>query len=359
MQNGHNPKRRLSVQSETETTFTPKIQNTPALPAIDWSHVGQQAPKLLQTPVDNLPRANSVIITWAESEWAAMEHVFCASGSSMPYSARNTGSWSGWQRYDKNLPQGHPSDWTYWGSYRLVEVAGNGVLLFKSNTHLDWPGATYLEALIQTIIKEVGPKLILSIGTAGGARTQDHVGTVRVVSAGTYDNGPSPSSWPVYSNRWKAPSNMLQHSGFSKLLFPVPTTSADLQGISSQFNHYYSTKYSLSEFDPDGLNMGDSRPQIDNQTGGSASLLTTSTFVVGTTKGNYQHYTCIEMDDAVIGKECLQHGTAFGFVRNVSDPVQNAVLPAKTQGDWGSAIYDTYGLYTSYNGALAAWAVLI
>jgi hypothetical protein len=42
----------------------------------------------------------------------------------------------------------------------------------------------------------------------------------------------------------------------------------------------------------------------------------------------------------------------------VSDPVQNAALPAKIQGSWGSAIYDAYGIYTSYNGALTAWAML-
>jgi hypothetical protein len=29
--------------------------------------------------------------------------------------------------------------------------------------------------------------------------------------------------------------------------------------------------------------------------------------------------------------------------------------PSKVQADWGSAIYDAYGFYTSVNGALAAW----
>jgi uncharacterized membrane protein len=65
------------------------------------------------------------------------------------------------------------------------------------------------------------------------------------------------------------------------------------------------------------------------------------------------------MDDAVIAQACKTAGTAFGFVRNISDPVQNAALPPKAQGNWGSAIYDAYGFYTSYNGALAAWAMLV
>jgi hypothetical protein len=43
---------------------------------------------------------------------------------------------------------------------------------------------------------------------------------------------------------------------------------------------------------------------------------------------------------------------------NISDPVQSASLSADIQGEWGSTIYDAYGFYTSYNGALAAWAML-
>jgi hypothetical protein len=49
---------------------------------------------------------------------------------------------------------------------------------------------------------------------------------------------------------------------------------------------------------------------------------------------------------------------AFGSVRNISDPVQNASLPPAFQAHWGQAIYDAYGFYTSYNGAIAAWAIL-
>jgi hypothetical protein len=33
-------------------------------------------------------------------------------------------------------------------------------------------------------------------------------------------------------------------------------------------------------------------------------------------------------------------------------------LPPKVQGNWGSAVYDAYGFYTSYNGAITTWAML-
>jgi hypothetical protein len=64
------------------------------------------------------------------------------------------------------------------------------------------------------------------------------------------------------------------------------------------------------------------------------------------------------MDDAIIAQVCLGLHTSFGFVRNISDPIQNASLSKAEQGNWGSMIYDAYGFYTSYNGALTAWAIL-
>jgi hypothetical protein len=142
-------------------------------------------------------------------------------------------------------------------------------------------------------------------------------------------------------------------------LFPVPTKIGDLNTLCSEFNAHYKTNYTLAQLDPDKLNFGEAVPQIDDQTGGGTSLLTTSSFSgpTGTTAGNCKNFTVIEMDDAIIGKACAASHTLFGFVRNISDPVQSAELPS---GDnkWGGAIYDVYGFYTSYNGALAAWAML-
>jgi len=358
---GHNPKLRfgITLREAKASSFRPGIANGPPLPAVNYGLVGRHAPSLMPTPAGKLPKASAVVITWADAEWAALQHVFCAGGSTMPYSDRSRGMWTGWEKYSANLPAGGPSEWTYWGYYRLVQVGGNPVLLFKSNTHLDWPGAMYLETLIKLLVVDVEPNVILSIGTAGGAKTDDHIGTVRAVTAGTlYKSGQPPASWPQYKNKWKTSEATLSNANFKQLLFPVPTKASDLQTLCSQFNAHYKTNYTLAQLDPNGLNLADATPQIGDQTGSDASLLTTPTFVVATTAGNYQTYTAIEMDDAIIGEACASSGTAFGFVRNVSDPVQSAALPAKVQGSWGSAVYDAYGFYTSYNGAVAAWAML-
>jgi hypothetical protein len=288
-----------------------------------------------------------------------MQQVFCGSGAAMPYSDRSRGTWPGWQKYASDLPGDAPNGWDSWGYYRLVTLGATPVLLFKSNTHLDYPGASFLETLIQLLLDQVKPTLIMSIGTAGGAQTADHIGTVRAVSAGTlYESDEPQASWPAFANGWTGSNAVLDNPQFKRLLFAVPTRANDLENCCQEFNELYKTSYNLGQLDPDGLNLGDASPQIDNQTGGGASLLTTSSFVVGTSNGDYQNFTAIEMDDAIIGKALSSTKTAFAFVRNVSDPVQNAALPAAAQGRWGSAVYDACGFYSSFNGALTAWALL-
>jgi hypothetical protein len=350
------------AQTAAHKKIHPVIKNTPDLPPIDWSLIGQQAPALLHTPADDLPQADVVIITWAGAEWAAMQHVFCSGDAGMPYDAGQTSRWPDWQEYNKDLPpyHGQPgNEWTYWGYYRLVEIRGQKVLLFKSNTHLTWPGKQYVEDLIRRLVGCAKPKFLMSVGTAGGARTHDKEGTVNVVRAGTlYAAGEPQSEWPTYANEWRADWSIIGGENFGRLLFPIPTVESDLESLREQFNHTYGTDYSLAQLNVGGVAYGDAVPRINDLTPAGTPLLTTSTFVVATTSGNYADFACVEMDDAVIARICSEKNVAFGFVRNVSDPVQNAELPSDVQGNWGGVLYDAYGLYTSYNGALAAWALV-
>ena len=150
--------------------FHPHWGHMPALPAVDYQAVGKKAPTVLETPYDSLPAADVVVITWTEAEWAAMVHAFTRGASSMPFSDSTTSYWTGWRKYSRALPYHHDPEWTFWGYYLLVEVEGQRVLLFKSNTHLTWPGTRYLEELINRFVDYAEPSVIFSIGTAGGLR---------------------------------------------------------------------------------------------------------------------------------------------------------------------------------------------
>jgi nucleoside phosphorylase len=340
--------------AEFEKKFTPTLSNTPALPVINWNLVGQSAPVLLDTPSD-LPTADAVVITWADAEWAALQHVFCGSSAAMPYTKRNESSWSGWQKYSDSVPAGLD----YWGYFRLVQVGAAKVLLFKSNVHYAAAdGQQNLQAFTAMLIQEVRPKLILSVGTAGGARANDPIGTVNVVHVDAlYETSRPQSSWPRYASAWTPDWDVVGGAHFKKLLFPVPTTAADLTNIAAQFNQFYSTKYPLSELNPQNLNNGAAEPAINNLGPANTALLTAKSFVVANTSGNLSSFACVEMDDAIIGKTAAGK-VPCGSVRNISDPIQNAALTERFQGHWGEAIYTAYGFYTSFNGALTAWGLL-
>jgi len=91
-------------------------------------------------------------------------------------------------------------------------------------------------------------------------------------------------------------------------------------------------------------------------------LLTTDYYYIA--DGNSAaKYAVLEMDDAIIGYVAQQKGRSFAFSRNISDPI----VPSKSKGktidpsireDWSGEIYQRFGFYTSFNGALATWAAL-
>jgi nucleoside phosphorylase len=348
--------RRLGVTAAEAAGKGPIIQNTPPLPVIEFGKLGKAAPGVPANP-KSLPLADTIVLCWAESEWAALQHVFVSGSQPMPYSSAENSSWHGWSKLTTPTPP-HGVEGGYWGYYRLVTLGQKDVLLFKSNVHLDETnGQTNLEKLVQLFAKSVKPSLVLSTGTAGGARTGDAIGTVNVVDAGTLLEQGEPATWPTYGNAWVPSWELVQSASFSQQLMAIPTTRADLQALAQQFNGKYGTDYVLSELDPNNLCSGTPVPAASNLTP-NTSLLTATSFAVANTSGNYEQFACIEMDDAVIGEACKKAGLAFGFARNVSDPVQNAALPSKDQGRWGEFVYRAYGFYTSYVGALVAWAIL-
>src|ERR1700691_458152 len=118
--NLHNPKARfgMTLREASESTSQPAIADGPPLPVVNYALVNKSAPTLLSTPAGKLPKASAIVITWANAEWAALQHVFCSSAATMPYSDRSQSTWSGWEKYSSNLPTGAPSGWDFWGYYR-------------------------------------------------------------------------------------------------------------------------------------------------------------------------------------------------------------------------------------------------
>ena len=346
-------------------------QTLPPLPAIDWARAGAKKPQLLSTSGYKkggpLPKADIVIITWTSAEWQAFDHVFCDGDSPMSRDASSTWEKT-WLPYSRNylaltrprvpndnLTTHSPSLYNKaWGTFRLARLAnGKKAILFKSEMHVSEDGPNIpLIAMMENILADSRPSLVLTIGTAGGSRPVDCLGSVNITNGAHFllsgALGDKPFDDKTYSSTWKPKTTLL--AKVRKLLMETPVTMAHLEELAPKIKGNYSLRQLFNkEIQPGKI------PPLANVL--RIPVLTTNAFVIGTTDGKYKQYAAMEMDDAVIGMVCAKKKVNFGVVRNISDPVQNANLPYEVQKSWGSAIYGNYGLYTSFNGALCAWAI--
>jgi hypothetical protein len=352
------------------------------LPAIEWSLVGQSAPTLVNFKYggagQKLPKADAIVMTWTSAEWAAMDHVFIRSGQAeSPASALPTEA--SWYLYSRAAPSSGSSTNRLWGYYRpvLIDSIGGGshtILLFKSNAHLAHP--PYLNGLtkeLQELIGDVNPSRLYSIGTAGGATDQQNLGDVVVTNgaackltlsqnSGSADNGKTFACTSFFPNTTGLLPTVQQ-----KLFFKLSNvaTMAEWQRLLKQAQGGRTGKslipYSLSDLmnapiEPQNLGA----PKAVNFKG--TPLLTTDTYFIA--EGNSPQYAALEMDDAVIGAAASQLNVPFAFIRNISDAViattdkQGHAIPEDAREAWSSVQYENFGVYSSFNGALAAWATL-
>ena len=348
------------------------IATMPPLPAIDWTTFKGAAPQPIDTPgyvkTDPLPVADVVIITWTNAEWAALHHVFCDSSTPMSYNAiAQPGSWDGdWLLYARDfssvlgeLTAHSPSaKIKAWGRFRMLNISGKKVMLFKSDMHVHTDGAQMpLIQMITQIIADVAPNFIITVGTAGGARVEDNLGTTNVTNAARFQlSGEFVNktfNYTTFNNAWTIADPTL-HS-IDSLLMETPITTAHVTELLTAINNPKgkpATNYTLTNVMNKQTAPGLIPPLVNNIT--STPVLTTNGYDTATTTGNYEKYAAMEMDDAVIAMQADASGIPFAVIRNISDPVENVGISSILQRSWGGTIYNTYGFYTSFNSALAA-----
>lgn len=355
----------------------------PALDKITWSDIGAKVPEVV--PIDNwdrwrshLPSADYAVITWTDAEWNALDFVFCDSQAAMPYYVwKNENSWEyKWDKYslgfkeakiDYHIPPEAPSyKADAWGSICMVNIDGKSVLLIKSGMHISKDGPDMpLLAFVRRIIDECSPKVLYTTGTAGGARVDSLLGNVSVTNAAKF-HLTGEFAGKDYANKefycdWK-PNGDIQ-SYVAPLVRPVAAANmGNFDVLISELNQKVGGSYTWNQLGNDNIDPDKIKsPEIIFWD--KVPVLTTNGYEIATTGGNYSQYAAMEMDDAAVAMICHDHGQTFGILRNISDPVVNADLPTEprdknVQKDWSGDIYNTFGFYTSYNGALATWAAI-
>lgn len=375
------------------------------LPLVDWRRIGAKPPRVLDFayggPNAELPQADAVVITWTAAEWSALDHVFLNSNGTRLPGARD---WqNGWYLYTREAPPippplpppvpvpppaamlvanpalakppGPPPP--LWGSYALVEIESQGgllrVLLFKSNSHLAHaPGLGALADMTARIIREVQPRFLYSIGTAGGTRLDQKLGDVVITNCASIElQDPINQAYFDWSGKtfscgnWFAPETHIaaarEHLFFS--LANVVTYPA-LQALVAKLHEQVPGSDAITLDDvlnppllPESLHTSDVLPMKDTP------LLTTDYYFIADAT-DAAKFSFLEMDDAVLAKVSIEMNVRCAFARNISDPVvpsaggDGTTLAPEVRKRWSGLIYETYGLYTSVNGAIAAWATL-
>jgi Phosphorylase superfamily len=348
----------------------------PALPAVDWASIGHTGPQPVQVdyqgPEAPLPAADVAVLTWTSAEWSAFDQVFMTSDD-----AHVNSSWSlerSWHLYSKDAGAA-ASVAPLWGYYQLVDVAGAGgktvrALLFKCDSHLAHP--PWIDGLVQMIehiLADASPKWIYSIGTAGGSRLNTRLGDVVVTNAGHIElKKPENAGVPIGGQTFTGgafPATGL-FDAVRPLFFDLRTvvTPGALASAIDQVHYQVPDSSGLDVPDmlnaalaPDNLYPSEAVPMP------GTPLLTTDYYYIAS-GADADQWAVLEMDDAVIAYVAGKHGTSYVFVRNISDPVvptqtaSGTPIPDDARDSWSSQIYQGFGLFTSFNGALTTWAAI-
>ena len=311
-----------------------------------------------------LPQADVLVVTWTVDENDALADVFT------PGFARKV-----WNRYNRDFEQkylpfirpGAPA----WmakrlGSWLLTTVGQQSVLCFKSELHLNQdgirnavqPGEATLpvkDMWIQ-LIEEVKPKVVLTVGTAGGLFLEHDLGDVAVSRgvkfrlASEFKN--APYAHAMYKSEWTIPTQHFEKATELMQTFAAKLKEPPLLGPTARHTGQ-------------PLKAPTFTPKIQQDGVGGIPefhpVLTTDFFEYGTsTNGLEQEGLAVEMGDAVLGMVAseMANPPRWAAIRNLSDPQINGNLAKTLRNLYAVWYYKEYGYWTSVMSSLATWAII-
>ncbi|QUS54067.1 hypothetical protein [Pseudovibrio brasiliensis] len=353
----------------------------PPLPVINWAKVRQSAP--VNVDIGNpdkdapLPKVDIVVMTWTDTEWNALDHVFVSSDKEAYVSSDEFRK--GW--FLRSSDEYVKGAYNLWGFYRVVTVKNAAgidlkILLWKSDAHLSHPPyADGLIAMVHFVLKEATPERLYSIGTAGGATISEKLGDAAITntgkiklklpentSSGLNDKTVACTSWyPDLSMNSIIEKNLLFK--LSSVVTQPYLEYLLCQAIydSDKGNPDWAGQFTVADMMNPALEDLGAPKGLDKK---GIPLLTTDYYFISDGEDTEQ-YSALEMDDAVVGYAAGEYHVDYVFVRNMSDTViptqtpSGKPIPQELRENWSSEIYEHYGFYTSMNGALLTWGTIV
>jgi hypothetical protein len=292
-----------------------------------------------------LPRADALVVTWTVDEGHALSRVLTPGKDSRNDYVPYTHNYTSIAR--TMSPESPAVQAKRLGAFWTTTIAGNNVVVFKSESHLSQDTNRRLPAdgvlpnalLWKQIIEEVQPKVVLTTGTAGGIGKDFEVGDVIVSSVVRFDS-----------------QNWLKSA-------PFHAASYESQPAATK---YLTEAEGLFNANAGQLPTDNTRPPKIVQVAPAdlaSSVVTTDFFGFDTSDNHYKLWglgDVSEMGDAVLGMVAQQLGQSaprWLAIRNVSDPEINAAgLTLKQQAAFAANIYKAFGRWSSVCSAIVCWA---
>ena len=288
------------------------------------------------TPAHPLPRADVLVVTWTAAEGMALADVLTPglpSSSWHPYTHH-------WTEYESQLTTRSPArEEGCLGRFAQARIGSTTVTLVKSELHLatDAVSAPIIQ-LWQQMVAEVGPKLVITTGTAGGIGAQTQLGDVFAVPSAKFNCTKTFAHKPWAQERFEGQGVTAGPRAdlFASLVAP---NAPKLRPVATR--------------DP-VLTFGGDVETVDY----FAFADTDDSY--GVVRNDPQAHT-EEMDDATLPLALahLPGAPRWGSIRNASDPqVPSSIGDVEAQKAWAAQIYNKYGYWTTIGSAIACWCVI-
>jgi nucleoside phosphorylase len=316
---------------------------------------------------DKLPAADIVVITWTVDEVAGLANVLTPNVSAEK-----------WHKYTRHFDQYKPhirphapaANSGRLASYMPTTVGNTRVLCMKSELHLNQDGVKTGEGtatlpikdFFKQIIDEVGPKVVLTIGTAGSVFENFGLGDVVVTRAAKFrlqnEFRNEAFNHQTYHSDWTIPTSRLDDAAHLMRVLRAEINEPPFAPPTKRFDYHgqpITTPGNNPQIRLDGVDMPEFWP-----------ILTTDYFEYGTSANRLdKEGAAVEMGDAALGLACseLPEPPHWAVVRNMSDPTINGDLPSKEyplneQTTWAVGYYTAYGRWTSTIGAITTWGII-
>lgn len=283
-----------------------------------------------------MPKADVLVITYTAAEAQALADVLTPGHPSSAWTKYTTN----WSSFEKQLTGRSPAKYSKCaGVWAQTEINGKSVVLFKSDLHLSTDSTTLpVKQLIEQLVAEVSPELVITTGTAGGIGAETQLGDVAVTNGAKFNCREAFKSAPFAQATYAGPS----WTAGSRL-----TTAAGLVEVNAA-----------------RLKPIAARPPKISTAIGLPGVETVDYFGFADTDDSYgivaddSHALTEEMDDACVPL-ALGEATRWLSIRNASDPqVASSVGDLEAQKKWAAGIYAKYGYWTTVGSAIACWAVV-